>query len=188
MKLSLDAGIMGALTRVGNVVATSARGKAKTRRIAKAITLDKSKSISNGEFAIDIYVRQADAPEFMAYEKGSGLHRTVGTPSKYIIEPDTATRLAFPFTITYMPGMKLAGGKIYGTSSSRGQISEELDNSGEVSLEPGYWRYVEHPGVKPEPAMEPAFRETRREVGETLRYVFGKDITAYLMTTRSPNA
>jgi len=80
---TLDSRVMTAMTKIGNLVATVARSKVKTTRMVSAISLSKATKLSDGEYAIDLVIDLKKAPEFMAYEKGSGIHGESG--EKYVI-------------------------------------------------------------------------------------------------------
>lgn len=116
----------------------------------------------DGNLYIDIVIDVSDdggAPEAKAFEYGSGLHRTKGLPKKYIIEPKNASALKFPFTITYMPGMKFKGVK----GMRYKEVVQQLADIGEVSGEM-FWNYVEHPGIRPRPFIKPALESMKSRI------------------------
>jgi len=150
-----DARVLALMVWIGDKVYRSADAKAKTQRIRSAMSLGNAYK-SGGIYGIDITVDTVKAPEFMAYEFGSGLHRTKGTPGTYRI-PDKESKsiLAFHWdshTPDYPTGKKYLG---------EGRGGKLL------------FAYVDHPGVKAEPIFEPAFNEVKAVVGETIRERIG---------------
>ena len=134
---------IGGLVPAANLWAEGGRAKAKTERIRRAIKVGQVVDDGGGRFHIDISISLKDAPEALAYEFGSGLEGR--QHAKYRIEPKTASALAFEWSPVFDPWGspkfigKTAGGKYL-------------------------FRYVEHPGVKPEPYMKPALDENKAEM------------------------
>jgi len=54
-------------------------------------------------------------------------------------------------------------GSYYVNYASTDMELNSEDGDGELSLDPSFWKYVEHPGVRAEPAVVPAFKETNAE-------------------------
>jgi len=74
MTSSIDKKALVAITKIGDLVAEEIRKRAKTTRMKTAISLSESRKLSGGNYYIDIIIDLKKAPEFMAYEKGSGIH------------------------------------------------------------------------------------------------------------------
>jgi hypothetical protein len=162
------------MTKIGNIVAEEARRRTKTKRMASAITLGKAQQLPSGEIAIDLIIDLKKAPEFMAYEKGSGLYGKKA--ATYRIEPDKASVLAFPFTFSAYVGDKFLGGYDEGGSYiSNAALNMELstgDGIGAgIGVRPGFWKYVDHPGVEKEPAVIPAFVAKKEEAKDLFKGV-----------------
>jgi hypothetical protein len=133
------------LTDLADRIATKARKYAKTQRIAGAISVDPVATTTEGLYSIDIVVdinpeSDKGAPEFPAYEWGSGLFGPKG--EKYAIVPtNEGGLLVFPeerwpkFVLGLTP-----------VAPYKGKF---------------YLRRVMHPGVKAEPCMKPAIDKER---------------------------
>jgi len=196
MSRRLDSGIMTAMTKIGNLVAEEARRRVKTARMAGAISLSEAKKLSNGNYYIDMIINldeNTGAPEFMAYEKGSGLHKEdVGFwgNKTYVIAPKKAKALAFPFMFTSFSGKKSLGGYVDGQYMKAKDINKEVMTSdhGQVLADPSFWSYVDHPGVAARPAVKPAFKAKRQEAMEIFKQSVGKSIGLILKEATKPNA
>jgi hypothetical protein len=100
--------------------------------------------------SIRVTINLKQAPMAAAFEHGSGVHNKTN-PDTYAISA-TNKLLKFPFTLTFMPGIKLAGVK----GKHIGQVARILNgDQGQVSGEM-FWNYVDHPGVAARPYMKPA--------------------------------
>jgi hypothetical protein len=191
MSNRLDSGIMTAMTKIGNLVAEEARRRVKTARMAGAISLSEAKKLSNGNYYIDMIINldeNTGAPEFMAYEKGSGLYGEQN--ETYVIAPKKAEALAFPFTLTSFSGKKLLGGYVDGQYKKAKYINKEvmISDHGQVFVDPAFWSYVDHPGVEARPAVKPAFKAKRQEAMEIFKQSVGKSIGLILKEATKPNA
>lgn len=152
----------------GRVIARAQAEADWSKRIPKAIKLEDIKVDRNSVVAT-IVVDAEEAPHAVAFELGSGLHRTRGEKEKYPIRPKKAKALKFPFTITYHPSQQ----KLIGTKGIGGYWAtmRELEKAGSVSGEM-FWRYVEHPGVEPRPFLKPAAEEGMEYLVQRLRERF----------------
>lgn len=93
----------------------------------------------------------------LAYEFGSGIHRTskapgAKSPGKYIIAPKDASVLAFEW--------------------SPQDINQAFNSPKTAGYDPTrniwFFNYVEHPGVEPRPFMIPALEQNIKFIAETL--------------------
>jgi len=153
---NFDGNILSLMTQVGNKMYQAASNKAKTGRIRSAMSLGNATK-SGGTYSIEITVDLKKAPEFLAFEFGSGLHRTRGKPpATYEIRP-TEGKGALAFLWPGHPAEHKTGRKYWGPGMEGRLV----------------FGYVDHPGVKAEPAFEPAFREVKREMGDTVKQKVG---------------
>jgi len=90
----LDAKIRTLLTEEAGAFADSARGKAPTGRIRGNIEVGQVRK-DGGRYSIEVSVSLKKAPEAGAYEYGSGIHATRGTPGTYPIVAKNAPNLVF---------------------------------------------------------------------------------------------
>ena len=129
--------LRGALVWSANQVAKKARRNAGwSSRIPKAIKVEKTQESGNS-MSITISVDSKLAPHAEAFEKGSGIH---GDKRKtYKIRPKKGA-LAF-----YWPGGPSAA-ELWGSKKFLG-----VGKSGKL-----LFSYVDHPGVKARPYLEPA--------------------------------
>jgi len=189
MTSSIDKKALVAITKIGDLVAEEIRKRAKTTRMKTAISLSESRKLSGGNYYIDIIIDLKKAPEFMAYEKGSGIHGEKG--ETYIIKPKEAKALAFPFTLHWMPReAKYLGGYVDGAyyvdhGGTEGEFF--MRDVGEINLSPSFWRYVDHPGVRAEPAVVPAFESKRNDAKEIFMREVGTAITLALKEVTKSN-
>ena len=138
------------LPQAANIWVNRAKQKAKTRRIKESFSIGQVVEEGDGRFSITI---RNTAPEMAAYEFGSGLRSTKKAPSKYLIKSKSGKILTFN-----MPeALNIEYAKV-----------KPQPGTGKVFLP-----QVMHPGVAPEPAMEPALREVSPE----MRSVIGQDFT-----------
>ena len=169
--------ILEALVKSASLVVKAITDNIDTKRVSSniksAMSISKA-DISDGTASISIIIDTEQAPEATAFEWGSGIHATRGVQKKYTIEPKNATKLKFPFTLTYMPGSKFLGMKGY---KNRYAVWRELQGGdhGQVSGE-SFWAYVEHPGIEPKPYIEPAVLDTMGEVTKLLGTSFIVDV------------
>ena len=131
------------LVSTADKIATSARGKAKTKRIASAIEVGVVQETGDGRSTITVGIDLEKAPEGAAYEFGSGLWGPEG--QKYPILPKNGKFLKFPWPQA----------SNIGPGRPPGSVSKSVVNADGMAYLPG----VMHPGVKPEPALIPALEE-----------------------------
>lgn len=142
------------LPQAAQVWVNKAIPKSKTQDMKKSFKIGKVNE-APGIYWIEI---QNTAPEFPAYEFGSGLHRTKGNPAKYRIAPNRATALAFHWKPEFVP---YGSPKFIAISTRSGKYM---------------FRYVDHPGVKPEPAMMPALRDAAPEMLRIIGQTFSVEV------------
>jgi len=90
----LDTRIRQALTKSADFMAERARGRAPTKRIGASIEVGQVKRVAD-IYSVEISVSLKKAPEAGAYEYGSGVHATQGTPGTYPIVAKNAPNLVF---------------------------------------------------------------------------------------------
>jgi hypothetical protein len=148
--------ILAALAKVGAIYAAKAAAKSQQvkapKNIAGAFSVDSPKQMEAIYF-IDIKVNLKEAPAAAAYEWGSGIHATKGSPGTYPIVPKNHNYLAF-----FWP-------KVDGDPSFR-----RLPD-GRVLL-----ASVKHPGVAPRPYLVPTIQETKEEFKKILGQGFKAEI------------
>lgn len=161
-----------AMTESANKIAEDVRQNAKTERMRQAITVKTVEDDGNGRFSVALEIDLKKAPEFMAYEKGSGIHGEKGTT--YPIKPKNGPQaLAFMWP-GHTVGQK-ASGKYWGYFG---------DKENPTFL----FRYVDHPGVKAEPALQPAIQRQKRSIRELLRRAVGQGIVKDIFVEIKENA
>lgn len=89
-----DAGIRQALTKAAGFMAERARERAPTKRTRANIEVSQVRK-DGSTYSIEVFVILKKAPEAGAYEYGSGLHATKGTPGTYPIVAKNAPNLVF---------------------------------------------------------------------------------------------
>jgi len=112
--------------------------------------------VTQGQIEIYLTLNQLHS----AYEWGSGIHRTRGTPAKYLIAPKEGKYLAF-------------------YENERGIWDYSKGMPKLHMLEPdgrGLFESVMHPGVKARPFLEPAKKQTRQENLQIIRENATKNI------------
>lgn len=129
----------------------AARSKAKTKKIRAGFEI--GQVVENGrQYSIEI---RNMAPEAAAYEFGSGLFSTKQAPRKILIRPKNGVVLAFN-----MPeALNIQYDKV------------RPGPGGEVFLP-----QVLHPGVKPEPFMQPALEEVRGQMVKVIGKTFAVEV------------
>lgn len=149
-------GTKDALLICANTLMASMQEKAPTKRIRRSIDIGDSGEYTDGngsvEF-IDVVVDVGEAPEAPAYEWGSGVHRTIGSPTKYEIKPREKKFLAFKWDKAESWMRFLPDGRVL-------------------------FRVVNHPGVAPRPFVRPAIQDTK----DNIRTIIGKSVTIDIMT------
>ena len=130
-----------------DLIAKDARALAKTGRMKRSIKVSTVKSESETSRSIDVSISEADAPEALAYEFGSGIWGHEG--KKYPIRPVNSEFLAFNW-----PAASEAA-----AFSREGKELVIPGPGGKVVL-PG----VMHPGVRPEPYMTPALDKNKAKI------------------------
>lgn len=109
-----------------------------------------------------------DAPMTRAFEYGSGIHRTRGTPGTYVIAPKAGIYnglLAFEWpghTKNFPRGRKYVGASKYG---------DKL-----------LFNYVDHPGIAPKPFVRPSIEDSKAEI----RKILGQSFKVAIMTGIPP--
>jgi hypothetical protein len=146
--------ILTALAQIGSIFRNKASAKAQSNKtpIKDAAFSVGSPMQKGATYSIDIMV---DNPGGIAgaYEWGSGIHRTKGTPGTYTIKPKNASMLAFDWPkVAGEPGfMRLPDGRVLLAS-------------------------VQHPGVDARPYLKPTIMETREEFKKILGQGFKAEI------------
>lgn len=160
-KANARANIIAVLTEMLGKIAEKARQNASwSSSIPDAIKVGEvveRDGMFYGEILIDLKV----APEGAAFEFGSGVHRTKGTPGTYVIKPKEKQALAF-----YWPGHEsgMKPGKKFIMYGRDGRL---------------LFTYVDHPGVEAKPYLRPAIDESRQELKSRLKSAFKRSfITA----------
>jgi hypothetical protein len=127
--------------------------------ITKSITIGKSEQ-KGGTISIEVSVGGKEGKEraAVAYEYGSGLQRTRGSPAKYKIEPDEASVLAFEFKDSYLL-----------QRSGQGLIPSQEGKA--------FFAFVDHPGVAARPFVQPSVNASREEIKE----IVGKEFKAMIL-------
>lgn len=139
-----------ALTESAGLLVNRARPKAKTQAIKDGFKIDPAKD--NGDYTYSIRIVNV-AKEAAAYEFGSGIHRTRGTPAKYPIYPKNKKALAFDWNPETIPW---GSPKFIGIGADGRML----------------FKFVQHPGVAPVPFMKPAFDESKDEIRAKLKNDF----------------
>jgi len=146
------------LTERANKIAEKARQNASwSKRIPNAISVSEARKTGNGfEIAIEIDSSpDGPAPHAAAFEYGSGEHGDTGAP--YIISPKERAALAFEW-----PGHDPPWG------------SQKFIGLGEDGK--FLFRFVEHPGVKAKPYLQPAIESERegfiKSIASTIKDAF----------------
>ena len=142
------------LTGIAGRIAEDARGRAKTARMKQAISVGSAEQDENGvriSIIVDIS-EKTGAPEAAAYEYGSGIHRTKGAPAKYRI-PREGGGAFVAFPLEKWPQYRPPPNKKY-----------------------HWFPFVMHPGVAPEPFLQPAIAAHMDELKSALGKAFKEDI------------
>lgn len=145
----LDGLVMRELTRLAGDVANTARQNASwSSRIPGAIVVGSVEKQGDGMWSITISIDKEKAPHAMAFERGTGIHSE--NESTYQIRPKNVSVLAIPlsrwdsFEPPVVPGKKMI---------RMGDVGPLL-------------RYVDHPGVRARPFMQPAIEANRKSTRE----------------------
>lgn len=128
------------LPLAAQVWVNKARQKAKTNKMKQSFEIGSVVEEGNSRYSITI---KNTAPEFAAYEFGSGLTSTKKPPARYLIESNKGKILKF----AWKPALNIQYAKV--TPLSDGTV---------------WLPRVMHPGVKPEPAMMPALQESSQQM------------------------
>jgi len=166
----LENRIIKELTVQAEKTAEKARQNASwSKSIPSAIGVGKAEKTQNGyEVTITVDSRpDGPAPHAAAFEYGSGENRENGEKGKYVIAPKEATYLAFDWTPATVPwgSPKFFGAALESKDSTKGRY---------------FFHFVEHPGVKPKPYLQPAIDSTRAGFVTSIARLFKK---AYLDST-----
>lgn len=150
-------GILVGLTKVANLFAQKMKQKISQNRlpneISDAISVGTAQQAGDVSF-IDVSIDLKKAPMAAAFEWGSGVHKQLGRPARYIIEPRNARMLAFEFRV----------------AKNIGNI--RLTKEGKAILP-----YVMHPGVAPRPYIAPTLIDNKKE----FRKIMGQELKAAIM-------
>jgi len=130
-----------------------AKPKAKTRRMKNSFSIGQVGSGNDGNYFIEI---RNIAPEFAAFEFGSGLRSTKKPPSKYLIKSQSGKLLSF----LWPEALNIEYAKV-----------KPNPDTGKVFLP-----QVMHPGVKKEAAMEPALKEAAPEMIKIIGQQFSIEV------------
>lgn len=146
----INAYIIKVLTEGLSKIAEDAKANASwSSDIPGAIRVGEVK-ISGQNISGRIEISLKEAPQAAAFEYGSGIHRTKGTPDTYEIHPKEKQVLAFHWeghTADYPTGRKYVG------QAPDGRLM---------------FMYVDHPGVAPKPFLKPAIEKNRKEIIQSL--------------------
>ena len=139
-----------------SIVDQAKRNSSWSKDIPKAISFDPANVISDGyEVVLKVDAsRDGPAPQAAAFEFGSGIHRTRGTPGTYEIKPRNASVLAIPESS--WPNFQFPvrfGSKMLGYSEDGNFILSKVD----------------HPGVAARPFMTPAIIQKLPEARQLLK-------------------
>lgn len=127
--------------------------KVKTARMRSSFEIGQVISGADGNYSIEI---RNTAPEFAAFEFGSGLHSTRKPPAKYLIKSQSGKMLTF-----LMPeALNIEYAKV-----------KPNPQTGRVFLP-----QVMHPGVKKEAAMEPALKDAAPEMVKIIGQQFSVEV------------
>jgi hypothetical protein len=168
---SISASLIEVARRLTQKMAVKVNQKNLPRAINTSTSVSPVTNSGNTySISVKIDLSENGAPMAAAFEYGSGLHRTVGVPDTYTIAPKNAKALAFPFTITFMPGGKFLGAVVNGTFYNRKRVFNMMvnDPAGMFSSDKMIWAYVDHPGVEPRPYIQPSIIENRVEAKQLL--------------------
>lgn len=141
----LDRWMIQALTESASQIVNQARSNASwSSEIPRAIKLGEAKATQNGyEITIQLDIsKEGGVPQAAAFEFGSGIHRTRGTPGTYKIKPKNATMLAFPWNPANPIGALFSP-----------KVIDFLEDE-------NIWLFkeVDHPGVAPRAFITPAIQ------------------------------
>lgn len=149
-----DGAILKTLDEIASsIVEQAKRNSSWSKDIPKSISFD-SASVTPDGYEVTMKIDLKVAPQASAFEFGSGIHRTRGTPGTYEIKPRNASVLAIPEE--NWPNFQYPvrfGGKMLGLSEEGNFILSKVD----------------HPGVAPKPFMTPAIIQKLPEAREKLR-------------------
>lgn len=141
---ALDGAIIKELTDGLNDIANRARSNASwSSTIPGAIYVGKVEATPSG-YDGTVQLDLGEAPEAAAFEWGSGIHRTKGTPGTYVIKPRTGAALGIPFE--NWPDFEPPARRSIPIKKMIG-----IGRTGKIVV-----KYVDHPGVEPNPFMQPA--------------------------------
>jgi hypothetical protein len=148
------ANIISSMTEMLAKIAEQARRNANwSSEIPNAIKVSEVTE-NGGNFFGSLLIDLNEAPQAAAFEYGSGIHATKGTPVTYVIKPKNAGALAF-----YWPGHEsgMKPGKKFIGYGKDGRLM---------------FTHVDHPGVEAKPYLHPAINQHRGEMREKLKSAF----------------
>ena len=146
--------ILVALAKVGKIFRDKASARAQSNKtpIKDSAFSVGSPMQNDATYSIEVMI---DNPGGIAaaYEWGSGIHRTKGTPGTYTIKPKNKSMLAFDWPkVAGEPGFRrLPDGRVLLAS-------------------------VQHPGVAPRPYLRPTLEENKEEFKKILGQGFKAEI------------
>jgi hypothetical protein len=153
--------ILAALAKVGAIYAQKAAAKSIEMKTPQEISKGFSvgSPMQNGAtYFIDIKLNNP-AGIAAAYEWGSGIHRTKGTPGKYKIFPRDKMALAFFWD------------KVDATSKTNYKFLGISTKTGKA-----IFNFVDHPGVEKRPYLVPTIEDTKEEFKKILGQGFKAEI------------
>ena len=146
-------GILAGLTAAANHFAIQVKAKISEVNapsgIADSLLIGQAQRIEGGA-SIQVTFSH---PATFAYEYGSGVHATMGSPGKYIIAPKEKNALAWDLAKWNPQGPLIPGRKFIGIFNDK-----------------YVFHFVEHPGVAPRPFISSTIIQERK----TIKYMIGK--------------
>jgi hypothetical protein len=169
-KFQVASGIINKLNVIANLFANNMRESINNnnlpKEIEKSIEIGKPQ-FTGGTFSVEVRVGgdEGKARAAVAYEYGSGLQRTRGTPGKYRIpkEGSSTELVAFPLERSYLLQ----------------RVGQSLIPSQEGTV---VFAFVEHPGVAARPFVAPSVRKTLPEA----KKILSKEIKAMILLGTEP--
>ena len=134
------------IIEAANLVARSARSRAQwSKEIRNAISVSDVVEWAQG-LGIYVKVDLSAAPMARAFEKGSGIHATIGEAKEYDIVPVNKEFLSFIGTHGY------------------GSLNVGNNLTTREAMNRVFTKHVSHPGVAPRPYLAPAVQENRDRI------------------------
>lgn len=150
-----DGVMLKALNEIASDIVEQAKRNASfSQDIPNAISFEPA-TVTNNGFEVTLKVDSSEdgpAPHAAAFEFGSGIHRTRGTPGTYKIKPKEKKALAFPWNPANPIG-----------AMNSPKVIDYLEDE-EIWL----FREVDHPGVEQRAYMTPAIQQKIPEAEQKL--------------------